>query len=225
VPTTSRHRAAPGGANAMIEMRRAQLSFVTIGIRLESAASFAGLAHAVARATHRAHWPRPWEAVQGKPSLAPPGSPLARSAASRSMAFPRSARHAAEDATPDVAAFGDQAPRAAAALRDSRPDSAPSSDAGPWRLPRPTPAPQGACRPSHGHDLAKSRHWSARRLRQIRFGVPGPRRGAGGASAASRSPAGALARVAPASIARQYAQASACRWRPAPPPCCQKIVD
>jgi hypothetical protein len=31
--------------------------------------------------TTRAHRPRPWEAAQGKPSLAPPGSPLARSAA------------------------------------------------------------------------------------------------------------------------------------------------
>jgi hypothetical protein len=46
------------------------------------------------------------------------------------MAFPRSVRPADEDATPESAAFGDQAPRAVAAWSDSRPDSAPSSDAG-----------------------------------------------------------------------------------------------
>jgi hypothetical protein len=81
------------------------------------AAPSAGLAHAVARANHRAHWPRPWEEAQGKPSLAPPGSPL-RARPRRSMAFPRSARPApAEDVTPEVAAFGDQAPRTAAAWR------------------------------------------------------------------------------------------------------------
>jgi hypothetical protein len=51
-------------------------------------------------------------------SLAPPGSPLAPRPR-RSMAFPRSGRHAAEDATPENAAFGDQAPRAAAAWRDA----------------------------------------------------------------------------------------------------------
>ena len=53
--------------------------------------------------------------------------------------FPARRAPPAEDATPESAAFGDQAPRAAAAWSDSRPDSARSSDAGPWRLPRPKP--------------------------------------------------------------------------------------
>jgi hypothetical protein len=47
----------------------------------------------------------------------------------RSMAFPRSVRLVGEAAPPESAAFGDQAPRATAAWRDSRPDSARSSDA------------------------------------------------------------------------------------------------
>ena len=113
-----------------------------------------------------------WEAAQGKPSLAPPRKPAGALGRAGLWLFPRSARPPAEDATPESAAFGDQAPRGAAAWRDSRPDSARSSDAGLRRLPRPKPAPRGACRPSHRDDLAKSRHWSARRLRQSDFGAP-----------------------------------------------------
>ncbi len=98
------------------------------------------------------------------------GSPLARSAAPVSGFSPLGAPRPGRRRYPRGRGFGDQAPRAAAARRDSRPDSARSSD-GPRSLPRPTPAPRGAFRPSHGDDLAKSRHWSVRRLHQSRFGA------------------------------------------------------
>jgi hypothetical protein len=89
------------------------------------------------------------------------------------MAFPRSVRPAGEDAAPESAAFGDQAPHGAAAWRDSRPDSAPSSDAGPRRLPRNPPHEAPVGRATGTDDWAKSRPMVRDAPSSIRFCAPG----------------------------------------------------
>jgi hypothetical protein len=90
---------------------------------------------------HGAHWPRPSEA---EPHWRPQEARW-RARPRRSMAFPPlGAPRRRRTRLPRSRRSANQAPRAAAAWSDSRPDSAPSSDAGPWRLPRPKPAPRGA---------------------------------------------------------------------------------
>jgi hypothetical protein len=90
--------------------------------------------------------PGPWEAVQGKPSLAPPGRPLARSAAPvygfSPLGAPRRPKtrppRSRRSATRRRALPPAQQPAGQRAVQRRRPMDA---------LPRPKPVPRGHCRP------------------------------------------------------------------------------
>jgi hypothetical protein len=115
-------------------------------------------------------------------SLAPPGSPLARSAAPvygfSPLGAPRRPRTRPPRARRSATRRRAVPPRGATAGRTARDPATPAHGACHDR----NPPHEAHCRPSHRDDLAKLRHWSARRLRQSDSAHHGPRCEAGGAS-------------------------------------------